>query len=79
MKICFECKNTCLQLNVSFTDSKHYCSCKKKLSIAYAFQASSLIQVFWVGGGGGEGAVSIVFICMFIYVLLQVKSVDRNQ
>ena len=43
---------------------------QKKLSIAYAFQSSSLIQVFWVGGG----AVS-----MFIYMLLQVKSVDRNQ
>ena len=55
---------------------------QKKLSIAHAFQSNSLIQVFWVGGGGGGGgreAGSIVFICMFMCMLLQVKSVDRNQ
>ena len=34
------------------------------------------IQVFW---GGGGGAVSIVFTCMFMRMLLQVKSGDRNQ
>ena len=33
----------------------------------------------YFGSGGGGGAVSIVFICMFIYMLLQVKSVDRSQ
>ena len=46
-------------------------------------------KLLWVGliistrtgilGRGGGGAVSIVFICMFIYMLLQVKSVDRSQ
>ena len=54
MKICFECKNTRLQLNVSFTDSQVLPHWQKKLSIAYAFQSSSLIQVFWVRGAGGS-------------------------
>ena len=80
---CFESKNTCLQLNQYYIVTPSVTAPGKKLSIVFAFQSSSLIQVFgWGGGGGGGGREQcqlIVFTCMFMCMLLQVKSVDRNQ
>ena len=47
-------------------------------SIVFAFQSSSLIQVFWVGGRGrGKGTVSINCLHLYVHVYVIPGEVSR--